>query len=178
VNDAIDKAAAQFSSRGITAAMLHAIGQMESSNTAHPRDRYAAGEWHQGWGQLSETNQRKYGVKDPYDVYQNTRAAANLLADNLRKYHGDLFKAVKAYNGSGPDAARYAMQFAGRYMGEGQQVAPQSIIINGGVHAHVAGSNATPQDIGDAVVNKIQRMSGMQNSRNAAQMSSPYALAY
>jgi hypothetical protein len=178
VNDAIDKAAARYSSMGINAAMLHAIVQGESGGNPHPRDAWAAGVPHQGLGQLSPDVQRRYGVQNPYDPYQNAMGIAGYLAELLKSHNGNLLQAVAAYNGSGPDAARYAMQFAGRYMGEGQQVAPQSIIINGGVHAHVAGSNATPQDIGDAVVNKIQRMSGMQNSRNAAQMSSPYALAY
>jgi hypothetical protein len=178
VNDAIDKAAARYSGMGINAAMLRTIANIESSGNPHPRDAWAAGVPHQGLGQLSPSIQRRYGVNNPYDPYQNAMGMAGYLADLLRSHNGNILQAVAAYNGSGPDAARYAMQFAGQYPGMTQQPTSSSIVINGGVHAHVAGSNATPQDIGDAVVQRIQRVSGMQNQRNAAQMSSPYAFSY
>ena len=45
---------------------------------------------------------KSYGLKDPNNLEESADAAAHMYADLLRKYHGDIKKAITAYNwGSG-----------------------------------------------------------------------------
>ena len=81
VNRAIINAADQF---GWSRAAMFAIARVESIN-GNPNAVSPSG-LHHGLFQLSEENQTRYGVVDPYDPVQNAMAAAQLMRDNRARF--------------------------------------------------------------------------------------------
>lgn len=51
----------------------------------------------QGLFQLIPSNQKKYGVSDPYNAESNTRGALSMLSSSLAKNGGDVRKAIEDY---------------------------------------------------------------------------------
>jgi hypothetical protein len=87
----IDRYATQF---GVDAALVAAVIQVESNGDANSRSNAGA----MGLMQLMPGTCQDFGVTDPYDPDQNIRGGTNLLARNLKRYGGDLKRALAAYN--------------------------------------------------------------------------------
>lgn len=81
--------------------LLGAIVQTESAGKPHRISSAGA----MGLGQLMPGTARQLGVSDPFDSAANIDGAARLMAENLRRYRGDVRLAVAAYN-AGPGAVR------------------------------------------------------------------------
>jgi soluble lytic murein transglycosylase-like protein len=79
--------------------LLAAIVQVESAGKPHRISSAGA----MGLGQLMPGTARQLGVTDPFDSATNIDGAARLMAENLRRYRGDVRLAVAAYN-AGPGA--------------------------------------------------------------------------
>ena len=90
----INRYAAQFK---VDPALVAAVMKCESDG--NPTCRSSAGAM--GLMQLMPGTCRDFGVIDPYDPEQNIAGGTALLGRNLRRYHGDMTKAVAAYN-AGP----------------------------------------------------------------------------
>ena len=79
---------------GIDPALVAAVIRVESNNRPSCRSRSGA----VGLMQLMPGTCSRFGVSDPYDPDQNIRAGVALIAENLRRYHGDIERALAAYN--------------------------------------------------------------------------------
>jgi soluble lytic murein transglycosylase-like protein len=53
--------------------------------------------------QLIDSTASQYGVQNPYNPEENIDAGVHYLADLLKRYDGDVEKALAAYN-AGPEA--------------------------------------------------------------------------
>jgi soluble lytic murein transglycosylase-like protein len=74
--------------------LVGAVIQRESG--FNPASRSCSGA--SGLMQLMPSVCSTYGVTNPFDVYQNIRAGTALLATNLKRYAGDVDRALAAYN--------------------------------------------------------------------------------
>jgi soluble lytic murein transglycosylase-like protein len=79
--------------------LLAAIVQVESAGKPHRISSAGA----MGLGQLMPGTARQLGVSDPFDSAANIDGAARLMAENLRRFRGNISFAVAAYN-AGPGA--------------------------------------------------------------------------
>lgn len=77
--------------------LLAAVVQVESEGRPHRISAAGA----MGPGQLMPATARALGVADPFDGRESVDAAARYLAQQLRRYRGDVRLAVAAYN-AGP----------------------------------------------------------------------------
>ncbi len=79
--------------------MLGAVVQAESSGNPRAVSNVGA----QGLMQLMPGTARELGVTDAFNPVQNVAGGAMYLRGLLQHYHGDLMKALEAYN-AGPGA--------------------------------------------------------------------------
>ncbi len=79
---------------GLPAGLLNAIYQTESGGGQHLKS--AAGAL--GPFQMMQSILNRYGITNPFGMYRETYAAADIEKQELARYHGDLRKAVAAYN--------------------------------------------------------------------------------
>ncbi|CAN5440937.1 hypothetical protein BH11ARM1_BH11ARM1_09130 [soil metagenome] len=93
-SDIIAKYADRFE---IDPALIAAIIRAESNGNPNSCSRSGA----MGLMQLMPGTAAGLGVTDAYDPDQNIRGGSNLIANNLRRYKGDLTKALAAYNAGG-----------------------------------------------------------------------------
>lgn len=84
---------------GLDPDLLEALVQAESGGNANARSPAGA----QGLTQLMPATATDLGVTNPFDPEQNLRGGARYLADQMRRYGGDVDKALAAYN-AGPGA--------------------------------------------------------------------------
>lgn len=77
--------------------LIQSIIRQESGGKVHARSSKGA----QGLMQLMPGTAAKLGVKDAYDGNANVDAGTRYFRDLLERYHGDMIKALAAYN-AGP----------------------------------------------------------------------------
>ena len=83
---------------GLPAGLLDSVWNTESGRGKHMKSKAGA----LGHFQFMPATAKSYGLKDPNNLEESADAAAHMYADLLRKYHGDIKKAIAAYNwGSG-----------------------------------------------------------------------------
>ena len=82
---------------GLPPGMLGALADQESGGRSHPTDQFAAGEWHQGMFQMSESMQKEWGVTDPYNADQESKATARAESSYLQRFHGNVAQAIAAW---------------------------------------------------------------------------------
>lgn len=87
---------------------LKQIGVQESSLARSARNFNKNGTVDEGIMQLNSRYHRERGLTDPMDPAQNIMAGAAVWARALRDANGNVREAFRRYNGSGPDAERYA----------------------------------------------------------------------
>lgn len=82
--------------QGIDPNILKSVIDVEDSswdpNAVNPKTGAA------GLGQIIESNFKALGITDPFDPDQNLTGAAKLIKENMKRYKGDLPKALAAYN--------------------------------------------------------------------------------
>lgn len=54
--------------------------------------------------QFMDATARQYGLSDPYNLHDSAKAAAHMMSDLMRRYGGDIRKALAAYNWGMGDA--------------------------------------------------------------------------
>ena len=96
----ISKAAARH---GIDAALIRAVIHAESAFNPTAVSRAGA----QGLMQLMPATQHKFGVRDPFNVWENVEAGTRLLKILLQKYRYNIRLATAAYNAGETAVARY-----------------------------------------------------------------------
>lgn len=125
----IKQAASQYN---VDPSLIAAI--IQQSSAFDPKARDAAGG--QGLMLLMPETARALGVANPYDPEQNVTAGAQYLASLLKRYDGDVSKAVAAYN-AGPGAVdqhggvppnQETQEFVSRVLGYQKQFAPQILL--------------------------------------------------
>jgi hypothetical protein len=112
---------------GLPPGVLRGLAITESGMTPHPSDRFAAGELHRGMFQMSDTMLGRYGIQNPYDADQESKAAAIEESAYLQRFNGNIAAAIAAWN-EGPGAVESQMEKARRqggnwldYAGKGVQ---------------------------------------------------------
>jgi len=98
--DQITTVAARY---GIDPALVRAVVHAESN--FNPRAVSRAGA--QGLMQLMPANQKRFGVRNPFDVTQNLEGGTRLFKQLLEKYRYDIRLAAAAYNAGEEAVARY-----------------------------------------------------------------------
>lgn len=83
--------------------LLKAVGKAESN--FDPYAQSAAGA--QGVMQLMPETAGSLGVTNPFDARSNIMGGAKCLADNLRRYDGDIDLTLAAYNAGSGNVAKY-----------------------------------------------------------------------
>ena len=78
---------------GLPKGTLQSIMAAESGNGKHMISPAGA----LGWFQLMPDTAKQYNA-DPFDFYESSGAAAKIMRGNLKTYHGDMRKALAAYN--------------------------------------------------------------------------------
>lgn len=99
--DAVFEEAAQR--YDVPVSLLKAVAKAESN--FNPDAQSAAGA--QGVMQLMPETARSLGVADPFDARSNIMGGAKYLADNLRRYDGDIDLTLAAYNAGSGNVAKY-----------------------------------------------------------------------
>lgn len=61
----------------------------------------------QGLGQLMPPTAKELGVEDPFNPEQNLRGAARYMVQQLRRFNGDIAKALAAYNAGAGNVRKY-----------------------------------------------------------------------
>lgn len=84
---------------GVSVDILKAVAKHESEFDTTAVSRAGA----MGVMQLMPMTAKNLGVTDPFDPEQNILGGAKFLAENLKRFNGDLEKALAAYN-AGPNA--------------------------------------------------------------------------
>lgn len=82
---------------GLPPGMMGALADQESGGRSHPEDQFAAGEWHQGMFQMSESMQKEWGVTDPYNAEQESKGTARAESAYLQRFHGNVAQAIAAW---------------------------------------------------------------------------------
>jgi len=91
------------SRHGVDPALVRALIHAESNFNEQALSRAGA----QGLMQLMPVTQKKFGVKNPYNVGQNVDAGTRLLKQLLVKYRNDVKIAAAAYNAGIDAVERY-----------------------------------------------------------------------
>jgi hypothetical protein len=84
---------------GIDPMLLKGIASVESNfnpKAVGPKTRSGQA---QGMMQFIPAMQKPYGIEDPFDPKQSVTGAARMMSDLLKRYKGDVGKALEAYNG-------------------------------------------------------------------------------
>ena len=129
----------------LPAGLLDSVWAQESGRGKNMRSPKGA----MGHFQFMPDTAAQYGVRDPNDLTQSATGAARMLADLLKQFHGDLPKALAAYNwGSGnvqrkgmgympPETQRYIASIQARRNAGGgttntttSDVKVQNVVIN------------------------------------------------
>jgi hypothetical protein len=98
---------------GLPHGLLYGLGMQESGMRVHPNDTYDAGEWHKGMFQMSDSMRQRLGITDPYSADQVSKGAALEERSYLQRFHGNIAKAIAAWN-EGPGAVERQEQEAAR----------------------------------------------------------------
>jgi soluble lytic murein transglycosylase-like protein len=96
----IGKYAAQ---NGISPDLVRAVIRQESDGNPHDVSKAGA----RGLMQLMPEESQALGVTDPFDPEQNIAAGTRLLSGLLREYHGDVSRALAAYNAGSAAVQKY-----------------------------------------------------------------------
>ncbi len=84
---------------GVDPMILKGIASVESNfnpKAVGPKTRSGQA---QGMMQFIPAMQKPYGITDPFDPEQSVTGAARMMSDLLKRYKGDVGKALEAYNG-------------------------------------------------------------------------------
>ena len=100
ISDAINAASDKHQ---IDADLINSVIRAESAFNPHAVSRKGA----QGLMQLMPDTATKMGVKDAFDPAANVNAGTRYLRDLLVLYHGDMVKALAAYNAGPQRVAQY-----------------------------------------------------------------------
>lgn len=96
---------------GLPAGLLNGIYQTESGGGRHLKS--AAGAL--GPFQMMPATLNRYGITNPFGMYRETYAAADTEKRELARYHGDLRKAVAAYNLGDPKLDRVIAKYGDQW---------------------------------------------------------------
>lgn len=110
---------------------------------------------------------------DPNDTGQNIKGGTQYLAALLKQFRGDTTLALEAYNW-GPANVAKALKNHTEILPAAQQYAATierggGSITVGDVHVHVAGSNASADEIGNVVIKRLNAMRDQEYARASAQ---------
>lgn len=100
ISDAVNAASDKHQ---IDADLINSVIRAESAFNPHAVSRKGA----QGLMQLMPDTATKMGVKDAFDPATNVNAGTQYLRDLLVLYHGDVVKALAAYNAGPQRVAQY-----------------------------------------------------------------------
>lgn len=125
INGILDAAAAEH---GIDPALLRAMAQQESGGQANITSPAGA----QGLMQLMPPTAKELGVTNPMDPTQSAYGGAQYMAQLLKRYNGDVEKALQAYNGgmgrleSGKPMPQESQDYSRSIMGKLGKTVPAS----------------------------------------------------
>lgn len=171
---ATDSASAQSkftaleSTYGLPKGLLDNVWQQESSRGKHMKSPAGA----EGHFQFMPATAKQYGVADPYNLDSASTGAAKMYSDLLKKYKGDIKRALAAYNwGQGnvdkyirgeiksmpKETQQYVSDVTGR-MRLGADGSGGGVNINQTTTINVAGGN--PTETAKAVAGAQSRVNG------------------
>ena len=104
IDKIVGEAAAKYK---VNPDLVHSIIKQESNYNPQATSTTRDGQHAAGLMQLMPATASRYGVGNPFDPRQNIDGGVRYLRD-LIKQHGNQAKAIEAYNGSGPEARKYA----------------------------------------------------------------------
>jgi len=102
---------------GVDPALINSIIKQESNFDANAQSKIYSkktGKYEPGaigLMQLMPKTAAGLGVKDPWDPAQNIDGGTKYLAQLIKRYHGDVTKAVAAYNGGIGNVEKYGNDF-------------------------------------------------------------------
>jgi hypothetical protein len=176
-----DMLAAAAARRGVDPRLVAAVAQQESGSRQFKADGSIVGssKGAQGVMQLMPKTAQQYGV-DPADTGQNIQGGVAMLADMLKRYHGNTAQALAAYNW-GPGNLDNAIARHGRMPAETENYVSRIMsaetgqtVTVGDVYVSIMQPGASAAEIGAHVqrgltdaMSKQQR----QTQRNNAQLA-------